>query len=350
MLFALFAWLPVAVWAWFRGRALPGQLAEPLLTHYGVHVRCLVAIPLFIIAEGTVHAVTRRLVGQLIARGILQDSAELRETVERLTRLRSKAAPWVFIGAVTLALAISPGQHQPHDLLWASGGSAAPGTFGFGGWWYMYVARTLYIALGLAWLWRLFLLGRLLRQVSKLDLSLVPTHPDRFAGLEPLSRLPTAFAPVILALSSVVASGWAHGVVYHGTALSSLRVPAALFVVLATLLFISPVLGFTPILMKTRRRALDEYGALVARHGRGVRERWVNGKPVVDEALLTAPEIGPVADTISMYDAVTRIQPFLVSKGALGAVIAASMVPMVVVVALRIPLPELIKTLLKALT
>ena len=69
VLLALVSWLPVAVWAWMRGRALPGQLAEPLLAHYGVHVRCLIAIPLFIIAEGTVHAATRRLVGMLARKG-----------------------------------------------------------------------------------------------------------------------------------------------------------------------------------------------------------------------------------------------------------------------------------------
>ena len=101
--------------------------------------------------------------------------------------------------------------------------------------------------------------------------------------------------------------------------------------------------------MKTRRAALNQYGALVARHGRGVRERWIEGRPVEDD-VLSAPEVGPVADTISKYDAITRIQPLLVSKGALIAVIAASIIPMLVVISLRIPLPELIKTLLKALT
>lgn len=348
VLLALFAWLPVAFWAWLRGRALPGEFAEPLLGHYGVHVRCLVAIPLFIIAEGTVHGATRRLIGQLIDRGILRDSPELKDAVARAVRLRKRAAPWVVLVAITLALSIAPGHHQPHDLIWATGTGDGAG-FGFGGWWYKYVARTIYIALGLAWIWRLFLLAVLLHKVSKLNLSLVPTHPDRFAGLEPLSRLPGAFAPVILGLSAVLASGWAHGVVYHDLQLPALRLPAGAFVVLATLLFISPVLVFTPMLMKTRRAGLNEYGDLVARHGRGVRERWIEGRPVED-GLLSAPEVGPVADTISMYDAITRIQPLLVSKGALIAVVAASIIPMLVVISLRIPIPELIKTLLKALT
>ncbi len=52
LFFSLFAWLPIAIWALLRHRALPGpDVEEPLLAHFGVHVRCLVAIPLLIFAR-----------------------------------------------------------------------------------------------------------------------------------------------------------------------------------------------------------------------------------------------------------------------------------------------------------
>ena len=49
---ALFTWLPFAPSALLAGRALPGDAGEPLFQHFGVQVRCLVAIPLFVLAEG----------------------------------------------------------------------------------------------------------------------------------------------------------------------------------------------------------------------------------------------------------------------------------------------------------
>src|SRR5262249_55049895 len=60
--FALLAWLPLAIWAWQAGRALPGAPGEPLLQHFGVQVRCLLAIPILILAQGFAHKTTTRLI------------------------------------------------------------------------------------------------------------------------------------------------------------------------------------------------------------------------------------------------------------------------------------------------
>ncbi len=203
----------------------------------------------------------------------------------------------------------------------------------------------------LAWFWRLFLLTRFMFYLSRLPLSLVPTHPDRHGGLGFLSAVPGAFALVILALSAVLSAGWAHDVKYHEMSLNSLKVPAASFLVLVLVIFLSPLFVYLPVLLRTRKFARLEYAALVARHGRAVRERWINGKPVVeDEPLLQAQEIGPVADTISMYDAVERMRPVPVDKTSLIAVLVPAIIPMILVVALRVPLKEMILSLLKALT
>ena len=62
--FALATWLPLAVWAAMKHRLLEAESGEPLLAHFGIHVRCLVAIPLFILAEAMTHQVIGRIVGQ----------------------------------------------------------------------------------------------------------------------------------------------------------------------------------------------------------------------------------------------------------------------------------------------
>ena len=46
--FALITWLPIVLWAALNERLLNAGTGEPLLKHFGIHVRCLVAIPLFI--------------------------------------------------------------------------------------------------------------------------------------------------------------------------------------------------------------------------------------------------------------------------------------------------------------
>lgn len=344
---ALLTWLPVALWAWMKKRAFPGALEEPLLAHYGVHVRCLVAIPLFIIAEGTVQAATRRLLNQFVRRGVVVDPAALEAVVESVHRVRRHPLPWAIIGLLTLLMLLAPTLHPLHELQWAN--TAVPTvSLGFGGWWYLYVSRGIYISLALVWLWRLGLLTILLRRIARMELSLVPTHPDRFGGLGFLTHLPVAFAPVILALSAVMSSGWAHQVVYHELALAALRVPAVFFILLMMILFMAPVLVFTPVLAAARRSGLEDYGALMARHGRLVRQRWVEGREVSDD-LLQAPEIGPVADTIAMFDAVTRLQPFLMNRQSFAVVLLAAIIPMIVVISLKVPIAQVLGQLLKAL-
>src|SRR5262245_13886610 len=49
--FSLMTWLPLVIWAILWRRAFPGELAEPLLQHLGIHARCLLAIPLLVAAE-----------------------------------------------------------------------------------------------------------------------------------------------------------------------------------------------------------------------------------------------------------------------------------------------------------
>jgi hypothetical protein len=93
---ALFTWLPLAVWAALSGRALPGGAGEPLLEHFGVQVRCLVAIPLFVIAEGVAHGVTTRLLPHFVHSGLISeaDGPRFREILRSIARLRDRMLPW----------------------------------------------------------------------------------------------------------------------------------------------------------------------------------------------------------------------------------------------------------------
>ena len=91
----LVAWAPMAVWALLNGRAIGTALDEPLLTHFGVHMRFLVAVPLLILAEGPVHAATAGLLRQLERAGLVPESAlpRLRQVARDTVRLRRAAAP-----------------------------------------------------------------------------------------------------------------------------------------------------------------------------------------------------------------------------------------------------------------
>src|SRR5262249_14138837 len=106
--FALVTWVPIAIWSLVRGRFINAAVGEPLLQHYGVHIRCLVAIPMFILGEATLHNAGLRYFPQFVTTGIVDDVTRPRfeAAVRALRRWRDSSIPWFFVIGVALALTV----------------------------------------------------------------------------------------------------------------------------------------------------------------------------------------------------------------------------------------------------
>jgi hypothetical protein len=348
----LLTWVPIVLWASLTDRALPGHVAEPLLEHFGVHARCLVAIPLFVVAEATFHAASRQIVPYFTSSGLVvpEEHSRFREAVRGAVALRDRSLPWMLVAGLVIAWIVArPIAADVHEVIWAE--ETAP-TFhlGFGGWWFLYVVRPIFTTLLLAYLWRIALLGVLLRRIAALPLSIVPSHADRMGGLAFLERVPLALSPGVLAISAVLASRWGHDVAFHGVELRSLGMPAAMFLVTLAAVVLAPLLAFSGPLRRARWQAQLDYGAVVGEHGRRVRRKWILREPVDDrEGLLSAPELGPVADTVALYEAVKRMRPIPIGTQALAGVLVPAVLPLVAVAAIRIPIKDMLLTILKTL-
>jgi hypothetical protein len=348
LFFAMFTWLPIVIWAVLESRLLDRAVGEPLLAHYGVHVRCLVAIPLLILAEGMALRVIRTIVTQFLENGLIIENQRDRflQIIKDNTDLRDSAFPWVIVFALTLLWLIGvPESLHEHELSWATLDTG----MGFGGWWFLYVVRPIFTILLLGWLWRIGLLFRLFYQISKLDLALVPAHPDGMGGLGFLQKLPKAFILVTLAMSAVLASRWIHDSVYHQIALDTLKLPLLSFVVLWGLTVLAPLFVFSAKMISTRKRAMREYSALLAEHGRLVHQKWILGQKIGERAILDAPELGPSADIQALYAAVKNMRTVPIGKSCIMPILVPIALPMIIVAATQIPLMKILTTLFKAL-
>ncbi len=351
LFWSLLAWLPIAVWAMLHGTLLPIAGGEPLLAHFGINARLLLAVPLFIIGEGMMHSTLTTILPRLVSSGIIPPAQQdrFRSVLGDIARLRDSVLPWIAIFAVLAAFFLfSMPNGVPHELDWAQAQPDSTG-LGFGAWWYLYVGRTIFLTLLLAWLWRLVLLFILFKRIAGLELSLVPTHPDRCAGLGFMAKIPVMFAPFVLGVASVFASGWAHQVVYHDVAITSLRIEIVVFIVILPLLCAAPFVSFLGLMLRTKKQGLLDYGDLIGHHGRLVHEKWIDGKPAVDDPILDAPELGPVADTAAPYELISKIRPLPLTLGSLMPLVGAAMLPMIVLATLELPLKAVIKAALKIL-
>jgi|SRR5688572_22031214 len=353
LVFALVTWLPIAIWAFYWKRAFPGVVAEPLLQHFGVHVRCLVAIPLLVVAEIAGDLIPRHFVPYFVKAGLIQDDmkSQFIRILRSAERMRDRWYAWVSMLVIMLLIVVIGDKDATHlhELIWADEGETANVHVGFGGWWFLYVMRPLFTWLLLAWIWRLIVCLVLLWRISRLNLHLVPTHPDRAGGLGFLEDIPIIFSPVIFASSAVLASRWGHEVFYHDVDVYSFAIPLGVYVAAMVIMFLGPLVVFMPILRRFKRRSLLEYGALVGQHGRLVKRRWIYQEPIPEAPLLQAAELGPVIDTVAMYEVVAQIRPAPIGKPALLAVVLPAVVPMLPVMAIQIPLKDVLFKLLKML-
>lgn len=346
------AWLPLVVYAFWQQRLLPGgAVPEPLLEHFGIHARYLIALPLLIVAEATTRATFRELLPNFVSGGLLAGDAlaAFRAILERASRLRhSRAALAVLVALVFGASWIGwRNSADFHELVWDT--APAGRSFHFGVFWFSLVSRPLFLLALLAWVWRLGVIGWALARIARLDLALVPTHPDRAGGLGFMERLPGGLLPIHLAISVPIAAHWGHEAAYHGVSVLSLKAPAAGLLIANLVLAVAPLLAFAPRLIALRRAALLRWGALLSEHGRLVERRWIGREHVEDDGLLSAPELGPVADTTALYENVRKLRPAPITAVSIVPPVLGTVIPLLPVAATQIPLAAIAKKLLAGL-
>jgi hypothetical protein len=147
----------------------------------------------------------------------------------------------------------------------------------------------------------------------------------------------------------VIAAGWAHDAEFHGLDVHSLYPMMAVGLAAALVVFLSPLLVFGGPLLRAKRQALLDYGALVGRHGALVRNKWILRETKDDDPILSAPELGPVADVVSLYEAVSRMRPAPLGTAGILAIAVPILIPFLCVLAIQIPVKDLLLKLAKGL-
>ena len=216
------------------------------------------------------------------------------------------------------------------------------------GWWCLLVSRPLFLFLLGRWIWRFIVWALLLRDLAKLDLQVVATHPDRAGGLGFISQYPPVFTALVFALSCVVAAAVAKMILHAGIDFHVFMVVIAGWLALTILCFAMPLTAFVQPLSRLKKQALLDYGALSSRHNRAFERRWLHSAEK-DEDLLGAADISSLADLATGYEAVRRMSPLPLSKQSVIPLALAVLVPMIGVAATQLPIGDLLKFLSRLL-
>ena len=347
LLFVGVTWLPIIVWAAAAGHLPLSKWQDSITGHLGVHVRCLLAVPLFIFSEPIANSVIQLIVGNFVPSGLVHpdDRGKFTAVLRAVERWRDSRLVWGGIVALAIVIALSVKQQILADAdvrSWTHGAA----TMDFGGMWALYVVRPMFFLMALVWLWRLAVTGILFRKLSRLDLRLVPSHPDAVGGLGFIRLHSSAFSLVVLALSSVASAGVAHQMLVHGAHFEQFQIALITLAVLLAAVFALPLGSFSSKLRHVSVRAKFQYGNLSSRYLIGLHERWVEGRTIADDPIHEASEIGPAADVSTLYTMGTRMRMAPVGKLQAYALLVPAAAPVVAVLALEVPLVDLLVRIL----
>jgi hypothetical protein len=351
LVISLLAWLPLLALSALEGQALGGRAAVPFLLDVEAHVRFLIALPLLIVAELVVHQRMRFVVRQFLERNLIPASALPRfdSAIKSAFRLRnSLLAEVLLIGFVYVVgvLLIWRQYMALSTATWYAIPTVEGGLkLSIAGAWYGYVSLPIFQFLLVRWYYRMFIWTRFLWQVSRIELSLVPTHPDRVGGLGFLANTVYAFIPLAVAHGAMLAGPVANRIFYLGAALPEWKGEIAILVGFLLCLVLGPLLIFAPQLAQAKRTGDREYGALAERYVREFDTKWLRGGAPADEPLVGSADIQSLADLANSFEVVKTMQIAPITRDALIRLVAATLVPLVPLLLTMMPLEELLKKL-----
>jgi hypothetical protein len=191
----------------------------------------------------------------------------------------------------------------------------------------------------------LFIWAHFLWQVSRIELSLLPTHPDRLGGLSFISGQIYAFTVLAVAHGALLAGNLANRIFFLGAELLQFKVEIAVLVVFMMCVILGPLLFFAPQLSQAKRKGSREYGVLAERYAREFDAKWLRGGASADEPLLGSGDIQSLADLGNSFQVVREMRIVPIKRDDLLRLVGATLAPIVPLALTMMSLEELLKKL-----
>jgi hypothetical protein len=319
---------------------------EPLLHDASVHVRLLVAVPMFLLSDRVFPPVCRRTISRLVAQSFVPEAAgpRLERLLRSATRLIDSPLPELLFAMLGLAVGLAAllGFVPASGLTHRTQMTAAQ-------LWYGLVELPLFQFLLWRSLWRWAVWVRVLAGLSRIDLDLVDTHPDRRGGIRFLRAPSIVYCAILLfAISSVLCAVWGEKI-SETTTMGTFKPFLLLFATVGTGIAFGPLLVFTPRLLRARRDGVDDYGGLANDYGRRFHRRWIESGN--REGLLGTGDIQSLTDLATAYrETVERLRLVLFDGYDMAILLAATLLPVVPVLLSHMPVEDVLRKLAGLLT
>lgn len=321
---------------------LSGQIFS--LAMIAGHLRLLAAIPLFFICETWIDPQFTAFVRTIVRSGVVPTASlpHLKSEIGSIARLRDAWLPEVLFLVPALLLSVFAPHLNLSGLTTGANPTLVEGHITMTGVWYQIVCLPLFRFFIFRWLWRLGLWWRFLWRLARLDLHLVPTHPDLTAGLGGLEVVHTHFLPLVLAISIVNGASFAEEISVGVTAFEAIYPEVAVILIVDALLFLGPLFIFAWKLWVCRVKGAAEYRTLAAHYVDDFDRKWLRTDNP-GEPLLGTSDLQSLADLGNSFNIVRNMRTVPFGPRLLVGLAIAALVPLLPLLLFRFPLSDLIE-------
>ena len=314
----------------------------PFLSSLGTHARLLVTIPLFFVTQALFSRRAQQAIAALVASKLIPDAQlpRLDATLEQAIKVRDSWLVEAGLLVFTFVLiAMGVRTDLPPDI---STWRMHDNVLTTAGRWYSAVSLPIFQFLVWRWCAHLLIWGVVLWKISRLDLQLIPTHPDQAGGLGPLGVAQVSLSLLNFAICTMLVASYAETLLYGGARLNSFVLPLASAIVGPTLMVLLPLVFFVPKLIAVKQQGILEYSPLAARYVREFDTKWIRSRPTPDEPLLGTADVQSLADLANAFNVIRNMRVVPISLSQVVLIAAASALPTAPLVLFVIPLNELI--------
>jgi hypothetical protein len=351
--FALLTWGALFILSAMQGLALGSSIKIPFLYDITTSVRFLLALPLLIVAERVVDSRSNEVICHFIDSGLIddKDAPKYESIVRQVIRMvNSLPVEGVILALVVVNTAFLRLEFSETSSTWRFLATPTGMMMTPAGWWNLIVCVPIFQFLLLRWLYRYLVWSWFLWRTSRLDLRLVPTHPDRVGGLAFLGVLQVKFCPIIFALASVLSAYVGQEVLFNGAALKQYTMMILGNALMMLAIFLGPYLVFSMKLFEAKRRGFLTYSTLANDYTQSFHQKWIRREMPEGEALLGTADIQSLADLSNSFGIVRdmRLVPFDL-KLTIIPIVACTFVPFFPLALTVFPVEEILKKLIDIL-
>lgn len=342
-------WLPLLLLSLKDRVALGHNVTVPFIYDLSMYGRFWLGLPLLILAELVIDPAIRSTVAEFVEGHIVPDE-ELRNFDSILHSIQRLRDSWI-LELILFALAFFPAfvfQHEWRPGAVSSWHTVASGLTG-AGWWYAILSTPLLRFVMYRWAFRYFLWALLLWRISRLRLSLIPTHPDHAAGLGFINITQKHFGILFCALGCIFAGQLADRMLYEKASLNSVKGLMGGFLAMSLIVGLLPPTLLYFKLRKVRKAGLFDYGRLAYNYATLFDRKWVHYLQPPAASMLGTSDIQSLAGMGRSFALVEKMRALPISKRLVLQLTAQTMIPLVPLIVMGTPIPDLMHAVIKML-